>query len=84
VYHLLNQDREDAVALLLQGMVDLVFLDNILLKIFLHNSQEEVHLAKGKDLFLVLGTIRHTHTKVDRREVNKLLLCNLNGDNNGL
>lgn len=84
MYHLLNPDREDAVVLLLQGMADLVPLGSILFKIILHSSQEEEedHLYKGRGLFQDLGTIRHTHTKVDRPH--KLLLCNLNGGSKGL
>jgi len=86
VYHLLNLDREDAVALLLQDTEDLVLLDSTLLKIILHNSQEEEedHLAKDRGLFQDLVIMHHTHTKVDLREANKVLLCNLNGDSKGL
>jgi len=86
VYHLLNLDREDAVALLLQDTEDLVLLDSTLLKIILHNSQEEEedHLAKDRGLFQDLVIMHHTHTKVDLREANKVLLCNLNGDSKDL
>lgn len=68
------------MVLLLQDMADLVLLDSILLKIILPNNQD--HLVKGKGLFQDLDIMHHTHTRVDRREVNKVLLCNLNGDSN--
>mmetsp|Transcript_18505 Transcript_18505/g.31462 ORF Transcript_18505/g.31462 Transcript_18505/m.31462 type:complete len:218 (+) Transcript_18505:316-969(+) len=86
VYHLLNLDREDVVALLLQDTEDLVLLDSTLLKIILHNSQEEEedHLAKDRGLFQDLVIMHHTHTKVDLREANKVLRCNLNGDSKDL
>ena len=78
VYHRLIRD---AVVRLLQDMADLVLLVQI---IILRSSQEEGHQVKDRGLFQNLITIHPIHTIKVSMVVNRVLRCNLSGDNSDL